>query len=54
MKRQRPAICRGCGRFSNDITFRSTTKPGGAVLNTELSAADGQGIIQVAATKVRC
>ena len=39
--------------YSGDVTFRSPTKPGGAVLYTELSAADGQNFMQVAATKVR-
>lgn len=39
--------------YSGDVTFRAPTKPGGAVLYTELSAADGQNIMQVAATKVR-
>ncbi|HET7722912.1 MAG TPA: hypothetical protein VFK43_23285, partial [Acidimicrobiales bacterium] len=39
--------------YSGDITFRSPTKPGGAILYTELSAADGQNIMQVAAIKVR-
>jgi spore germination protein GerM len=38
--------------YSGDITFRTPTKPGGAILYNELSAADGQ-IIQVAAVKVR-
>ena len=35
--------------YSGDITFRAPTKPGGAILYTELSAADGQNIMQVAA-----
>ena len=39
--------------YSGDITFRAPTKPGGAILYTELSAADGQNIMQVAAVKVR-
>ena len=39
--------------YSGDVTFRPPTKPGGAVVYTELSAADGQGILQVAAVKVR-
>lgn len=39
--------------YSGDIAFRSPSKPGGAVLFTELSAADGQNIMQVAAVKVR-
>jgi hypothetical protein len=39
--------------YSGDIAFRSSTKQGGAILYTELSAADGQNLIQVAAVKVR-
>jgi spore germination protein GerM len=39
--------------YSGDVTFRSPTKPGGAIVYTELSMADGQGILQVAAIKVR-
>ncbi|HET7720001.1 MAG TPA: GerMN domain-containing protein, partial [Acidimicrobiales bacterium] len=39
--------------YSGDIAFRAPTKPGGAILYTELSAADGQNIMQVAAVKVR-
>jgi spore germination protein GerM len=39
--------------YSGDLTFRSPTKPAGAILYTELSAADGQNIMQVAAVKVR-
>jgi hypothetical protein len=38
--------------YSDDVTFRAPTKPGGAILYTVLSMADG-GIIQVAAIKVR-
>ena len=39
--------------YSGDITFRAPTKPGGAILYFELSAADGQNLLQVAAVKVR-
>ncbi|HVL05673.1 MAG TPA: GerMN domain-containing protein [Acidimicrobiales bacterium] len=39
--------------YSGEVTFRSSTRPGGAVLYTELSAADGQNILQVAAVRVR-
>ena len=39
--------------YSGDIAFRSPTKPAGAVVYTELSAADGQGILQVAVVRVR-
>jgi hypothetical protein len=39
--------------YSGDIAFRAPTKPGGAILYTELSAADGQNLVQVAAIKVR-
>jgi spore germination protein GerM len=39
--------------YSGDITFRSPTKPGGAIVYSELSAADGQNLLQVAAIKVR-
>ena len=39
--------------YSGDITFRAPTKPGGAIVYTELSMADGQGFLQVAAVKVR-
>jgi spore germination protein GerM len=38
--------------YSDDVTFRAPTKPGGAILYTVLSMADG-GIIQIAAIKVR-
>ncbi len=39
--------------YSGDIAFRSPTKPAGAVVLTELSAADGQNIMQAAVVKVR-
>jgi len=39
--------------YTGDITFRAPTKPGGAIVYTEISAADGVGIRQVAAVKVR-
>lgn len=39
--------------YSGDVTFRAPTKPAGAIVYTELSAADGQGILQAAVVKVR-
>ncbi len=39
--------------FSGDITFRSPTKPAGAIVFVERSAADGQGILRAAVVKVR-
>lgn len=39
--------------YSGDITFRSPGKPGGAIVLTELSAADGQGILRATVVKVR-
>jgi spore germination protein GerM len=39
--------------YSGDVAFRSPTKPAGAVVYTELSAADGQNIMQAAVVKVR-
>ena len=39
--------------YSGDITFRSPSKPGGAIVLTELSAADGQGILRATVVKVR-
>jgi spore germination protein GerM len=39
--------------YSGDIDFRSPTKPGGAIVLTELSAADGQGTLRAAVVKVR-
>lgn len=39
--------------YSGDITFRAPTKSGGAIVYLELSAADGQNIMQAAVIKVR-
>ena len=39
--------------YSGDVAFRAPTKPGGAIVYTELSAADGQNIMQAAVVKVR-
>lgn len=39
--------------YSGTVSFRSPTKPAGAVVHTEMSAADGQSILQVAVVKVR-
>lgn len=39
--------------YTGDVTFRSPTKPAGAVVYTEISAADGQGILQAAVVRVR-
>ena len=39
--------------YSGDISFRSPSKPAGAVVHTELSAADGQNILQAAVVRVR-
>jgi hypothetical protein len=39
--------------YSGDIAFRSPAKPGGAIVLTELSAADGQGILRATVEKVR-
>lgn len=39
--------------YSGDITFRAPSKPGGAVVYIERSAADGIGIRQAAVVKVR-
>ncbi len=39
--------------FSGDITFRSPSKPAGAVVFVERSAADGQGILRAAVVRVR-
>ncbi len=39
--------------YSGDIAFRSPTKPAGAVVLTELSAADGQGVLRAAVVRVR-
>jgi hypothetical protein len=38
--------------FGGDITFRSPSKPAGAIVFTELSAADGQGILRAAVVRV--
>ena len=38
--------------YTGDVTFRSPTKTAGAVVYTEISAADGQGILQAAVVKV--
>ena len=43
----------GLGPFSGDITFRSPTKPAGAMVFVERSAADGQGILRAAVVRVR-
>jgi len=34
--------------YSGTVTFRAPTKPGGAIVYTEISAADGQGILRAA------
>ncbi len=39
--------------YTGDIAFRAPTKPGGAIVYVELSAADGIGIRQAAVVKVR-
>ncbi|MGI8984089.1 MAG: GerMN domain-containing protein [Acidimicrobiales bacterium] len=39
--------------FSGDIAFRSPTKPAGAVVFVERSAADGQSILRAAVVRVR-
>jgi hypothetical protein len=39
--------------YSGDITFRTPTKPAGAVALTVISAADGQGILLATVVKVR-
>jgi hypothetical protein len=39
--------------YSGDITFRAPTKPAGAIVLIELSAADGQNIRQATVVKVR-
>jgi spore germination protein GerM len=39
--------------YSGDIPFRSPSKPAGAVVYTEMSAADGQNILQAAVVRVR-
>ena len=39
--------------FSGDVTFRAPTKPAGAVVLFEVSAADGQGTLRAAVVRVR-
>jgi len=39
--------------YSGAIAFRTPTKPAGAVVHIERSAADGQGVLQVAVVRVR-
>lgn len=39
--------------FSGDISFRSPSKPGGAVVFLEVGAADGQSVLRAAVVKVR-
>ncbi len=39
--------------YSGDVTFRAPSKPGGAIVHVERSAADGIGIRQAAVVKVR-
>jgi spore germination protein GerM len=39
--------------FSGDVTFRSPTKPAGAVVFTEISQADGQSVLRASVVKVR-
>ena len=39
--------------YSGDVSFRAPTKPGGAIVYTEISAADGQGILRLAVVRVR-
>lgn len=39
--------------FSGDVTFRSPSKPAGAIVFVERSAADGQGILRAAVVRVR-
>ena len=41
------------GPYAGAIGFRSPTKPGGAIVLTEISAADGQGILRAAVVRVR-
>jgi len=38
--------------YSGDIAFRSPTKPGGAIVLTETSAADGQSVLRAAVVRV--
>jgi hypothetical protein len=39
--------------FSGQITFRAPSKPAGAVVFTELSAADGQGVLRATVVRIR-
>ncbi|MGI8809686.1 MAG: GerMN domain-containing protein [Acidimicrobiales bacterium] len=39
--------------YSGDITFRSPTKPAGAIVLVEMSVADGQGILRATVVRVR-
>ncbi len=39
--------------FTGDVTFRSPSKPAGAIVFTEISQADGQSILRAAVVKVR-
>ena len=39
--------------YSGDVSFRSPSRPAGAVVFSELSAADGQGLLRAAVVKVR-
>ncbi len=41
------------GPYAGEIGFRSPTSPGGAIVLTETSAADGQGILRAAVVRVR-
>lgn len=41
------------GPFRGEIRFRPPSKPGGAVLFVELSAADGQGVLRATVLRVR-
>jgi len=38
--------------FTGDVTFRAPSKPAGALVFTEISAADGQGILRAAVVRV--
>jgi hypothetical protein len=39
--------------FSGEVAFRSPSKPAGAIVFVERSAADGQGILRAAVVRVR-
>jgi hypothetical protein len=39
--------------YGGDIAFRAPSKPAGAIVFTEMSAADGQGILRAAVVRVR-